>query len=179
MDLRTENERVVDQFNEAIDRLSNVNESLTATRLELDKVSSELISSQLAVQELEEQRQDCAYLKNQLDDAMDALDMALGDASNNAASRLCLELSPNSRPRKEEDGLHKKVDVYHANGLWFCGTIAKICPKTCAIDFADGERAARVQKRDLANCIHDPQLLVGSRRGSPSYLLMRDLLMTR
>jgi hypothetical protein len=79
--------------------------------------------------------------------------------------------------RVKEDALHelKKVDVYHENGLWFCGTIAKVCAKTCAVNFADGDKALRVKKRDLLTCIHDPQLTFGSMRGYPSYLFKKDL----
>jgi hypothetical protein len=72
--------------------------------------------------------------------------------------------------KAESKGEQKRVDVYHEDGLWYCGKLVKECPKTCQVDFIDGDHAGRVLYRDVLDCIHNPQLKVGSNRGLPEYL---------
>lgn len=66
--------------------------------------------------------------------------------------------------------LRKTVDVYHEDGLWYCGKVEKVNPKTCVVNFCDGEVGLRVSYRDILYCQHEPQLQIGSEQGVPDYL---------
>lgn len=75
-----------------------------------------------------------------------------------------------SKKKSKTENNSKKVDVYHGDGLWYCGEVRNSFEKTCEVHFCDGDDGLRVKYRDILDCIHDPQLKVGSDRGLPAYL---------
>jgi hypothetical protein len=67
-----------------------------------------------------------------------------------------------------------KIDVYHNDGLWYCGTMRQMFEKTCLVDFFDGDEGSRVSYRDIIDCVHVPQQKIGHDLGKPDYLQRTD-----
>jgi hypothetical protein len=76
--------------------------------------------------------------------------------------------------RDLDENNRRKIDVYHRDGLWYCGKLREAHPKTSAVDFHDGDYADRVPNKDILDCIHNPQLIGGSDRGLPDYLKVQN-----
>ena len=106
--------------------------------------------------------------KSSESDELSALDIELHldySAAKNVNKRPP-DNSVDMRPRKQSKvkyGVGSKVDVFHKDELWYCGKVTDVAKKTRRVVFEDLDCGQRVKLDDIRECVHDPQVVYGTK----------------